>query len=602
MSSLAKALEERRFRQAKLLVQLGDDLNSRSKETGRSPLVQASLIEDEDLSYKVCHWLLQEGADIAVRDDHGMNAFMHVCRQGRTRIAALFLKHRDFDLNTQDFEGNTALSYAVIAGDISTTSAIVAELRKRRIRGADKQNKNGETPLIIAAKLGHKGCADILLNDGEASPHARDMEMRLTAQEWVQFMNSKTNFDRKPSVTSRREAWWNTEHEVSEEKEITSGEVGKASELGLSTTAGKKTEDNLAQAQTMKGRTRGNIRGEEDRKISCEMFTRSCSVTEKPNRETRNDRKKFRQSYSAKEHSRCTTKDAPQRVIKSATFSCTKPGLSMIQSSNALNTSLQPITDEKNTTNASLVHSGENGIHRSKNGMEVRYHSTDINRAMSAPQRAYMQHVQRFRREKSVQPETEPKFLTHGYKKRNDSFTRKQLPKLLKALGEQNTSSYRPKASPPEPNTHWRGKRKPRSADPYRPSNSRRLSKVNLALFALRRFSGIYAKTDFSSLTNSQGSQTNGGALSLSGSLRSRRQSVAVMRGERPLDMASKWRKGSIIMATTIRPEVESLRRSMGKSIELGLTKRSSGVSLASSADSASTAPGPDICSFPVTS
>lgn len=63
MAALVKAIEQKRFKQAELLLQLGDNVNQREKLSGKTPLLAVCSLEDEIVACRITKKLL----DIAER-------------------------------------------------------------------------------------------------------------------------------------------------------------------------------------------------------------------------------------------------------------------------------------------------------------------------------------------------------------------------------------------------------------------------------------------------------------------------------------------------------------------------------------------------------
>ena len=189
MATLVKAIEQNRFKQVKLLFELGDDINQQDDIQGKTPLISTCFIENEAKACRIGKWLMKYGADPGIQDKNGVSSLMYACGLGKEKLVNLFLTHKDFDLNSSDRDGNTALLYSVMQGNKQITEAVIDALNKYSIEGVDKANKRGETALIKASKLGHAGCVDVLLRKGKASPNARDFELKLTAEEWERRVN-----------------------------------------------------------------------------------------------------------------------------------------------------------------------------------------------------------------------------------------------------------------------------------------------------------------------------------------------------------------------------------------------------------------------------
>lgn len=83
----------------------------------------------------------------------------------------------------QDCNGNTALHHAAATGNCLITQAIIEQMRRYGL-DIDKRNNRGETPLILAERLGHFWCAELLRVSGKASTKARDDVMFKNAEQW----------------------------------------------------------------------------------------------------------------------------------------------------------------------------------------------------------------------------------------------------------------------------------------------------------------------------------------------------------------------------------------------------------------------------------
>ena len=191
MSALCKAIEQRRFKQVRFLLELGSDLNSWDESSGKTPLVAASLLEEETLACQLSRCLLKNGADVRGKDRQGMTALMHASRLGRERLVKELLKTGECDLSATDNDGNTTLMHSIMAGNAAVVKTLTDSLNRYQLRGVDIPNNTGETPLIKAAQLGRTKCAHILLTHGKASRNARDLHQRLTAIEWCELTASK---------------------------------------------------------------------------------------------------------------------------------------------------------------------------------------------------------------------------------------------------------------------------------------------------------------------------------------------------------------------------------------------------------------------------
>ncbi|XP_032243162.2 ankyrin repeat domain-containing protein 26-like [Nematostella vectensis] len=183
MSALTNAIRNKRFHQAKLLVEMGIDVNYRNSAK-RTALMELCLLEEEGKAAKLARIMLSRGARVGIRDSDGMTALCHAAKLNREQLVSVILEEtHSFDPNTADKSGNTALHYAAMTGNFMLLNQVLQVLKKLSLN-TDKINLNGETPLICAAKSGNVFCSRILVLEGNASPHARDRLEFKTAKEW----------------------------------------------------------------------------------------------------------------------------------------------------------------------------------------------------------------------------------------------------------------------------------------------------------------------------------------------------------------------------------------------------------------------------------
>ena len=67
MAALVKAIEQKRFKQARLLLQLGDNVNQQEKSSGKTPLLAVCFLEDENMACCITKTLLHRGATFACK-------------------------------------------------------------------------------------------------------------------------------------------------------------------------------------------------------------------------------------------------------------------------------------------------------------------------------------------------------------------------------------------------------------------------------------------------------------------------------------------------------------------------------------------------------
>ena len=197
MAALSSAIREKRFTQVKLLLDIGVGINRRDSDL-RTALMQICFLEDEAKAAKYAKILLQRGAKVGLKDKTGLTALSHACKRGQEQLVSIMLEEAsDFDLNSQDNQGNTALHYAAMSGNFVVLNLLLSKLKRFKL-SVDTLNKKGETPLIAASKSGNFFCARILISEGKASKGARDFVEFKTADEWGRTKESLRSASKSP--------------------------------------------------------------------------------------------------------------------------------------------------------------------------------------------------------------------------------------------------------------------------------------------------------------------------------------------------------------------------------------------------------------------
>lgn len=186
MTALSSAIRNKRWRQARLLIEAGSDINWRNQNK-RTPIMEVCFLDDEERGFGLAKMLLENGAKLDFQDEQGLNALSYACILKRKKLVNLFLQFVDYNLNATDQDANTALFHAITVGDLSIVKTIVKKLKYYGL-SVDTLNNKGETPLIHALKIGHAQCADVLIEEGKASLEVRDMEQFKSAAQWKKEM------------------------------------------------------------------------------------------------------------------------------------------------------------------------------------------------------------------------------------------------------------------------------------------------------------------------------------------------------------------------------------------------------------------------------
>jgi len=68
MTALSLAIRNKRWRQAKLLIEAGSDINWRD-QSKRTPIMEVCFLDDEDRAFGLAKMLLENGAKLDFQDE-----------------------------------------------------------------------------------------------------------------------------------------------------------------------------------------------------------------------------------------------------------------------------------------------------------------------------------------------------------------------------------------------------------------------------------------------------------------------------------------------------------------------------------------------------
>ena len=149
------------------LLRRGAHLDGRSAVNGHTALLDAAFYK----RYDAFSYLLFVDANPLLANTLGLNAWDWSRRQKDEKLIALLEAQKATDLVREQAQVVTA---ATKAGDRDQVAALLAAGHK-----ADEITKDGNTPLLIAARNGHAEIVDLLLSAG-ANPNKRDRVMQAT--------------------------------------------------------------------------------------------------------------------------------------------------------------------------------------------------------------------------------------------------------------------------------------------------------------------------------------------------------------------------------------------------------------------------------------
>ena len=461
MAALVKAIEQKRFKQAELLLQLGDNVNQQEKLSGKTPLLAVCCLEDENVACCITKKLLHRGADVCLKDVQGTSPLMQACKLGKEKLTQVLIESEECDFSASDNKGNTALIYSVEAGNSRITKALTEAMNIYDVRVADKANNKGETPLIRAMKLKHNDCREVLLNDGKASPQARDFDLKLNAREWGLYLkeNEENEHEDKAKIGDMKERIQNDHLRE-----------------GLS---GKEIKDHYGRSKTLSiiNRRQGSTNQER-------LFARLT-----PDSEKITPHEKFLGRR---------TKSAP-----------------LLKCENTKHLFSESAFPEKKTV--CLINNPENADKGSKQSSSTIATTVGCCDKQETPVKLDGVGWQSAKNTFST-TDTQPKMIPQSSYDRNGkraSCSQSQLPKLFTLMTQETTHSFRSSAkkrTPWEPCDKGRSKESSSGRNPRRNSTAmqrpysfasngrRRWSTAETSLMALGRFSSLYSRSDFKAL------------------------------------------------------------------------------------------------------
>ena len=183
-TALHQAVLDGRIHQVRLLVNK-HRVNVDCKDMfGRTPLMLACLLDNEEYGLKMAKIFLRASAFVNVRDNMNRTALSYACMKGKLSIVKLLLREDLVDVHAPDNDGNTCLCHSALSA-CPDIIKIMTEVYTRFGIETDARNAAGYTPLLLACKYGHCVSAHTLMKDGKASPSLRDNEFFLNSLEWV---------------------------------------------------------------------------------------------------------------------------------------------------------------------------------------------------------------------------------------------------------------------------------------------------------------------------------------------------------------------------------------------------------------------------------
>ena len=466
MAALVKAIERKRFKQAKLLLKLGDNVNQQEQLSGKTPLLALCFVADENLACRMTKKLLLRGADVCMQDEHGMSPLMQACKLGKEKLVKVLIQSEECDFAAADKMGNTALIYSVDAGNAVITKALTEAMNSYDIRATDKANNNGETPLIRAMKLKRDDCKEVLLNDGKASPSARDFDLKLNAKEWERYLKDMGEDEIKPVEDKAKRVRYREQNRSSCVKSRFSSIIDYGQDVKSSTKLGTHSVSSNHNCDDINSTKRFPQRTKSASLVSCINTNKRQSTSKIFHLESSDAVRKITEmNFSEKGNSRCF---------------------------------------EKQTNKGEMI-------------------SNQNSKSMRTPGRSFERHKLKTYPVKEMLPSTAAvtEKQKMAYEKTGEdsgdglSFGQSHIPQLFNLMTQQRTHSFRSSAKTPAPGeqrSKWsvrEGKENNRRIFSGRNSTAmqkqcllgRRWSTAESSLIALERFPLLYSRSDFQALT-----------------------------------------------------------------------------------------------------
>lgn len=148
------------FQQVRFFVDLGINIDEQNDDK-RTPLMLCALMEPTQWGTGIARLLIEKGAIIDTQDKYGLNALHLASIYNRLELAKVLLQAIDFDLVQTDKWGNTALHYAVRAGNSALVGLLKDTLHHYKLPLVTI-NKEGLTALDEGYRYSQSACVAVL--------------------------------------------------------------------------------------------------------------------------------------------------------------------------------------------------------------------------------------------------------------------------------------------------------------------------------------------------------------------------------------------------------------------------------------------------------
>ncbi|XP_067137582.1 ankyrin repeat domain-containing protein 63-like [Centruroides vittatus] len=170
LSTLFEAIQHGRYRQTVLILEAGVDIDGRN-DKGQTPLMITCQNIDVKNRTKFVKLFMDTGADPNIQDWDGLTALMYAVMNGNNEIVAVLIENKRTDVTMQDGEGNTALMHAASRGYGDIIFTFLHNYRyDRQILGLQEKNKQGLNAVQLAARNNHDTCVYLLTREARQFP------------------------------------------------------------------------------------------------------------------------------------------------------------------------------------------------------------------------------------------------------------------------------------------------------------------------------------------------------------------------------------------------------------------------------------------------
>lgn len=172
---LRRAVETGRVSQVSYLLQKGCEINGKSGNRAITPFIAACFIKDRRKRVKIVKLLLQYNADCSIGDINNRNVLFYACAYRLTDVLELLLGSVNFDLNSRDVYGNTALHVAAMVMDMDVLKMLIKALLSYQL-SLSLHNSMMLTPLLLALLVGNLAGA-LTLHAAGACPRLSNRDL-----------------------------------------------------------------------------------------------------------------------------------------------------------------------------------------------------------------------------------------------------------------------------------------------------------------------------------------------------------------------------------------------------------------------------------------